>query len=202
METCRRSIAPGLLMMALLIITSAMSYGQLQTNDSIWVAVRVYDGGGKSYIPEYSGVISKAEFDQIISHTKTNGYFRLDSICWCESNGWVRLQDDKTESHTLGYSGTRFFRVEGITAITLLDEDFGEKIYSHIAGETNMTGKISEQMADVAAKKAPPIVSNSKPSPAPSPVSEVYRAQAIGSKSDPRAISTRSELVPDAKLVE
>jgi hypothetical protein len=87
--------------------------------DSVWVAIRVEDGSRCTV--EYRGRIDAAVFEKITTSELTSGWLRLDDVIWEKERLDVR-QDDY--GSFWGYGNTSFYRVESLSRIILLSDDF------------------------------------------------------------------------------
>ena len=111
-------------MAALLVANgSCVQAGGVVTN-SVWVAVDLFDGRTGT-ASEYYGQIETKTLNDIVGHSQTNGFFRLESTHWFDDeHGLMRMEDAMQHGHRRGYAETAYFRVDCVTRIIPLAPAF------------------------------------------------------------------------------
>jgi hypothetical protein len=98
--------------------------GMKQDLRSIWVAVSLLEGERNSVV-EYHGKVQQEFFEDIVSNRLREGLFRMESVAWINKDGDLqKMEEAQTGGKSYGYSNTAYFRVEQITRIVPLKDDF------------------------------------------------------------------------------
>ena len=92
----------------------------------VWVAVSLFDGRRSSTV-EYYGTMEVDAFNDIVSNTITEGFFKLQNTSWMDDEGIKLMQESQLHGRSRGYSGTAHFLVKTITRVVLLDDQFVEE---------------------------------------------------------------------------
>jgi hypothetical protein len=91
---------------------------------SIWVAVSLLEGERNSVV-EYHGKVHQEVFEDIVTNRLREGLFCMGSVAWINKDGDLQKMDEaQTGGKSYGYSNTAYFRVEQITRIVPLKDDF------------------------------------------------------------------------------
>ena len=109
---------------SLLFMVSVPCHAQ-SVPDEIWVAISFSEKGSDQPPTEYYGTIKKTLLTNILNTAVPTGFLKLRHVAWMTGDGKIiPLSEARIKETKRGYSRDMYFRIEAITRIVELDDQF------------------------------------------------------------------------------